>query len=143
MSDSHAHALAAALAKQADQEQADNLGHASCTVQLLRRAAAALQPQGTQPAGEVAHPTFTPWDSLPWKPKPIGFASITDIQLYAKVLTIKPVDAEHQVAMFTRDQLQRAVSAALESMDGLQDIATHPQAPTQPSTQPTDEGFAS
>lgn len=63
--------------------------------------------------------TFTPWDSLPWKPKPIGFAQRSDIELYAKVLTIRPPDAKHDVALFTRDQLQRAVSAALKEFEGM------------------------
>lgn len=61
--------------------------------------------------------TFTPWGSLPWKPKAIGYARVADIERYDKVLTIKPIDSEHQVAVFTRDQLQRAVSAMLAAFE--------------------------
>lgn len=54
------------------------------------------------------------WNSLPWKPRPIGFARTTDIEMYTMVFEVRPVDESHQIALFTRDQLLHAVAKALQ-----------------------------
>lgn len=59
------------------------------------------------------------WHQLPWKPEPVAFASVVDVAKYTKLFDVGPhTPGIRDVALFTKDQVRCAVTAAVRGQSG-------------------------